>query len=65
MALHVTLTGIRGLVAPPLTIGLYHLLDNLRTGLGPGALLLPLLLVGSGAYRFHTMRRAQLAVNAA
>ena len=65
MALHVTLTGMRGLVAPPLTIGLYHLLDNVRTGLGPGALLLPLLLVGSGAYRFHTMRRAQLAANAA
>ncbi len=54
MALHVTLTGMRGLVAPPLTIGFYHLLDHLRTGLGPGALLLPLLLVGSGAYQFHT-----------
>ena len=65
MALHVTLTGMRGLVAPPLTIGLYHLLESLRTGLGPGALLLPLLLVGSGAYQFHTMRRAQLAANAA
>jgi len=26
---------------------------------------LPLLLVGSGAYQFHTMRRAQLAANAA
>ena len=45
MALHVTLTGMRGLVAPPLTIALYHLLDNLRTGLGPAALLVPLLLV--------------------
>ena len=27
MALHVTLTGMRGLVAPPLTIGLYYLLE--------------------------------------
>ena len=61
MALHVTLTGLRGLIAPPLTIGLYHLLDNLRGGLGPAALLLPLLLVARGAYQFHAMRRAQLA----
>jgi hypothetical protein len=65
MALHVTLTGMRGLVAPPLTIAAYHLLGALRPGLGPVALLLPLLLVGGGAYQFHAMRRAQLAANAA
>jgi hypothetical protein len=65
MALHVTLTGLRGLVAPPLTIGLYHLLGTLRSGLGPAALLLPLVLVGSGAYRFHCMRRAQFAARGA
>ncbi len=65
MALHVTLTGMRGLLAPPLTIGLYHLLGSLRTGLGPYALLLPLLLVTVGAYRFHDMRRAQVGANAA
>jgi hypothetical protein len=65
MALHVTLTGMRGLVAPPLTIGLYHLLGYLHAGLSPAALLLPLALVGSGAYQFHAMRQAQLAANGA
>ena len=65
MALHVTLTGLRGLIAPPLTIALYHLLGSARTGLGPAALLLPLALVVGGAYRFHDMRRAQAAANAA
>jgi hypothetical protein len=61
MALHVTLTGMRGLVAPPLTIAVYHLLERMHAGLGPAALLLPTILVGSGAYQFHAMRRAQLA----
>ena len=65
MALHVTLTGIRGLVAPPLTIALYHLLGRLHAGLGPVALLLPMLFVMSGAYRFHVMHRQQAAANVA
>ncbi|MDH5227297.1 MAG: MFS transporter [Gammaproteobacteria bacterium] len=65
MALHVTLTGMRGLIAPPITIGLYHLLGYLHPGLGPAALLLPLAFVGSGAYQFHSMRQAQLATNGA
>jgi MFS family permease len=65
MALHVTLTGIRGLVAPPFTIALYHLLDRLQAGLGPAALLLPMFFVMSGAYRFHVMHRRQVSANAA
>ncbi|HEY0663255.1 MAG TPA: hypothetical protein VGD18_01475, partial [Thiobacillaceae bacterium] len=65
MALHVTLTGMRGLIAPPVTIGLYHLLGYLHSGLGPAALLLPLAFVGSGAYQFHCMRQAQLVANGA
>jgi hypothetical protein len=65
MALHVTLTGLRGLVAPPLAIALYHLLGSLHAGLGPVALLLPLFFVINGAYRFHAMHRAQVAANAA
>jgi len=63
MALHVTLTGLRGLVAPPLTIALYHLLGTLRAGLGPLALLLPLLLIAAGARRFHRMYRLQLSAD--
>jgi hypothetical protein len=58
MALHVTLTGLRGLVAPPLTIGLYHLLDYVHAGTGPIALGVPLALVVSGAWRFQRMHRA-------
>ncbi len=65
MALHVTLTGMRGLVAPPLTIALYHVLGSLHAGLGPAALLVPLLFVMGGAYRFHVMHRLQVSANAA
>jgi hypothetical protein len=61
MALHVTLTGLRGLVAPPLVIASYHALDAVQPGLGPYALLLPVLLVLLGARRFHRMHRAQSA----
>lgn len=65
MALHVTLTGLRGLIAPPVTIGVYHLLGLLHPGLGPLALLLPLALVGSGAWQFHAMHREQLLARGA
>jgi hypothetical protein len=65
MALHVTLTGLRGLVAPPLTIALYHLLERARDGTGSLALLLPALFVAAGAIRFHRMHRLQVAANAA
>jgi hypothetical protein len=57
MALHVTLTGVRGLVTPPLAIGLYHVLDAWRAGLGPLALLLPFSLIVAGARRFTLMHR--------
>ena len=60
MALHVTLTGLRGLLAPPLAIGAYHLLDAWRPGTGAWALLLPLALILIGARRFTAMRRAGL-----
>jgi hypothetical protein len=60
MALHVTMTGIRGLVTPPLAIGLYYVLDRLRPGLGAAALLMPFALVIAGARRFTAMHRAGL-----
>ena len=60
MALHVTLTGMRGLVAPPLTIGAYHLLDSIYAGSGAFALALPAALVTAGAWRFQKMHRARL-----
>lgn len=64
MAVHVTLTGMRGLVAPPLAIALYHGLEAFGRGLGPHALLAPYTLVLVGAWRFSALdreRRAQLA----
>jgi hypothetical protein len=59
MALHVTLTGMRGLVAPPLTMGAYHVLDSVHKGAGPFALALPCALVAAGAWRFQKMHRAR------
>ncbi len=65
MALHVTLTGMRGLVAPPLTVGLYYALELLHPHAGPGALLVPLALIAGGARRFQHMHRARMAANTA
>jgi hypothetical protein len=57
MALHVTLTGVRGLLAPPVGIAAYYLLEMWRDGAGAWALLLPLALVFAGAREFAVMRR--------
>ena len=61
MALHVTMTGIRGLVTPPLAIGLYYLLESLQSGAGPAALALPFALIVAGARRFARMHRDRRA----
>src|SRR5688572_25219356 len=57
MALHVTLTGLRGLLAPPAVIAAYHGLEYLRAGLGRWALLLPVALIVAGAREFTAMDR--------
>jgi len=57
MALHVTLTGLRGLVAPPAAILAYHGLQRLGPGLEPWAMLLPVGLIAAGAWQFDRMRR--------
>jgi hypothetical protein len=59
MALHVTMTGIRGLLTPPLAIGLYYVLDAWRAGWGVLALLLPFGLTFAGARRFKQMHLGQ------
>jgi hypothetical protein len=59
MGVHVTLTGVRGLIAPPLGIVCYELLEWLRPGWGASALLIPLALVSVGGYGFVKMRRAR------
>jgi hypothetical protein len=57
MALHVTLTGLRGLIAPPVAVAAYHGLEYLRAGLGRWALVLPLALIVAGAREFTAMDR--------
>jgi hypothetical protein len=57
LGLHMTLTGLRGLVAPVLGVGLYGLLENWRIGAGVWALALPFALTTSGAIGFHYLNR--------
>ncbi|GAB4167692.1 MAG: hypothetical protein Kow0020_00740 [Wenzhouxiangellaceae bacterium] len=52
MAIHVTLTGIRGLLAPLLGMACYQALEAMQHGLGSYVLLLPLALTSAGAVRF-------------
>jgi MFS family permease len=56
MGVHVTLTGVRGLIAPPLGIACYELLEAGGAGWGTAAMLLPLGLVTAGAIGFVKMR---------
>jgi hypothetical protein len=62
MGVHVTLTGVRGGIAPPLGVLAYMALEAWHRGAGEYALLLPLLLTTAGAVGFRRMARAaQLA----
>jgi hypothetical protein len=60
MGVHVTLTGLRGGVAPPLGVLAYMSLEAWRIGAGEYALLLPLLMTALGALGFNRMQ-AELA----
>jgi hypothetical protein len=55
MGVHVTLTGIRGLLAPPLGMLLYLSLEALHHGAGRYALLAPLVMTCIGAIGFNRM----------
>jgi len=57
MGVHVTLTGVRGLIAPPLGIACYQFLEQWIPGSGMFALLLPLALVTTGGLGFVRMSR--------
>ena len=58
MGVHVTLTGLRGGLAPPLGVLAYMGLEHWRAGAGTYALLLPLLMTAAGAHGFNRMRAA-------
>jgi hypothetical protein len=57
MGVHVTLTGVRGGLAPPAGVLAYMGLEGLRHGVGEFALLLPLAMTGAGALGFNRMLR--------
>jgi hypothetical protein len=56
MGVHVTLTGMRGLIAPPLGAVIYTLLERQSAGAGRFALLLPLGMTVTGAIGFTRMK---------
>ncbi len=56
MGVNVTLTGLRGLLAPPLSAIAYTLLERRAPGAGRLALLLPLGLTLTGAIGFTRMK---------
>jgi MFS family permease len=57
MGVHVTLTGVRGAIAPPLGVLCYQALEGLRPGVGRYSLLLPLAMTAAGAIGFNGMRK--------
>jgi hypothetical protein len=63
MGVHVTLTGVRGAIAPPAGIVIYQWLESLRPGAGVYSLGLPLVFVTIGAAGFSHMRRTMRAAN--
>lgn len=58
LGLHVTLTGLRGLVAPLVGVGLYSALEHVQPGAGPYTLVVPLVLSATGSIGFNVMRRS-------
>jgi hypothetical protein len=57
MAIHVTLTGVRGLLAPLVGIAIYQWLEHLEPGRGRYVLLLPLGLTLAAACTFVVLAR--------
>ena len=53
---HVTLTGVRGGLAPPAGVLVYMGLEAWRRGAGEFALLLPLAMTAAGALGFNRMQ---------
>jgi MFS family permease len=57
MSIHVTLTGVRGLFAPLVGVGLYQWLESQEPGRGRFVLLFPFALTLAGALTFVTLAR--------
>jgi hypothetical protein len=61
MGVHVTLTGVRGAIGPPVGILIYQWLEAWKPGAGVYSLVLPLVFVTIGAAGFSHMRRVMRA----
>lgn len=59
MGVHVTLTGVRGMLAPPAGMLVYQLLEDWQRGAGRFALALPLAMTTAGAIGFNRMKYRQ------
>ena len=57
MGIHVTLTGIRGLIAPLVGVGFYQYLEGIEPGLGRWVLAFPFTLTLGGAVTFVILAR--------
>ncbi len=57
MGVHVTLTGLRGILAPIIGVSLYEILEWVRPGAGAWTLAFCLGLTATGAIWFVSMRR--------
>lgn len=62
LGLHVTLTGIRGLLAPLVGAALYNAIEHVHPGAGAWSLALPVALTTAGSIGFNLMRRNTGAV---
>jgi MFS family permease len=60
MGVHVTLTGVRGMIAPPLGMLAYQGLETAQPGLGRWSVVLPLIAAATGACGFTLMKRRKL-----
>lgn len=65
LGLHVTLTGIRGLLAPIIGVGAYGLLERASPGLGVWVGAIPLGLTSAGALGFYRLHHRQRATSEA
>jgi len=63
MGVHVTLTGVRGLIAPPLGMLCYEWLEAMHHGLGLVTLAIPFAMVTAGALAFVRMRSMGLVAS--
>jgi hypothetical protein len=57
LGLHVSLTGLRGLIAPLIGVWCYGMLEAVEPGLGRWSLLLPLTVTAAGSIAFWKFHR--------